>query len=70
MTGVQTCALPIFRATTEERDVAVGATRDLLSRVFNSSVSGLVAHLLQHEKISDDEMAQLKQLLRDAEKKS
>ena len=59
-----------FRATTEERDVAVGATRDLLSRVFNSSVSGLVAHLLQHEKISDDEMAQLKQLLRDAEKKS
>lgn len=52
-----------FRATTEESDVAVGATRDLLSRVFNSSVSGLVAHLLQHEKISDEEMAQLRELV-------
>jgi BlaI family penicillinase repressor len=55
-----------FRATTQQKDVAVGATRELLSRVFNSSVPGLVAHLLQHEKISDEEMARLKQIIEEA----
>jgi BlaI family penicillinase repressor len=55
-----------FRATAQEKEVAVGATRELLSRVFHSSVPGLVAHLLQHEKISDEEMARLKQIIEEA----
>lgn len=57
----------VFRAMHEESAVATSATHDLLSRVFHSSVSGLVAHLLKHEKISDEEMAQLKKLIEEAQ---
>ena len=56
----------VFRAMHDESAVATSATHDLLSRVFHSSVSGLVAHLLKHEKISDEEMAQLKKLIEEA----
>lgn len=56
----------VFRAMHEESEVATSATHDLLSRVFHSSVSGLVAHLLKHETISDEEMAQLKKLIEEA----
>lgn len=53
----------VFRAMHDESEVATSATHDLLSRVFHSSVSGLVAHLLKHEKISSEEMARLRQLV-------
>ena len=57
----------VFRAMHEESAIATSATHDLLSRVFHSSVSGLVAHLLKHEKISEEEMAQLKKLVEEAQ---
>ncbi len=56
-----------FRAVHGESEVAKSATRDLLSRVFHSSVPGLVAHLLKHEKISGDEMARLRQIIEEAD---
>jgi BlaI family penicillinase repressor len=56
----------VFRAMHEESAIATSATHDLLSRVFHSSVSGLVAHLLKHEKISPEEMARLRQLIEEA----
>jgi len=52
-----------FRALVPETDVAETATRDLLSRVFGGSVTGLVAHLLKHETISDEERRELKRLI-------
>lgn len=53
----------VFRAAHEEREVTSSATRELLSRVFGGSVSGLVAHLLTHEAISPGEMQRLRELV-------
>lgn len=53
----------VFRAAQAREEIAATATRDLLTRVFDSSVSGLVAHLLRHEPISRDEMARLRELI-------
>jgi len=58
----------IFRPLYEQSEVAESATRDLLNRVFSGSVYGLVAHLLQHETISGDELMRLRALV-NAEKK-
>ena len=57
----------VFRATQAREDVAATATRDLLTRVFDSSVSGLVAHLLRHENVSREEVARLRQLIDEKE---
>jgi BlaI family penicillinase repressor len=53
----------IFRPVHAELEVATSATRDLLTRLFDNSVSGLVAHLIQHEKISAEEMQRLRELV-------
>jgi BlaI family penicillinase repressor len=57
----------VFRAAQEEKEVTSTATRELLSRVFGGSVSGLVAHLLTHEKISPSEMQRLRKLIDEVE---
>ena len=56
----------VFHAVYRRSEVAVSATRDLLARVFGDSVSGLMAHLLQHEKISDKELARLREMIEEA----
>jgi BlaI family penicillinase repressor len=53
----------IFRPLYQQADVATSATRDLLARVFQGSVYGLVAHLLQHETISPEERERLRKLI-------
>jgi BlaI family penicillinase repressor len=53
----------VFRPLYQQSEVTQTATRDLLSRVFNGSVYGLVAHLLKHEPISEEELRRLRQLL-------
>lgn len=53
----------VFRPLVSENEVTQTATNDLLSRVFHGSLSGLVAHVLENEDISDDEMAKLRQLV-------
>jgi BlaI family transcriptional regulator, penicillinase repressor len=53
----------IFRPLYQRADVVTSATRDLLSRVFDGSVYGLVAHLLQHEKIDPEERERLRKLI-------
>ena len=59
----------VFRPLYAQSEVTESATRDLLSRVFNGSVYGLVAHLLKHERVSPEELARLRQLI-DEEGKS
>jgi len=56
----------VFRPLHERADVTTNVARDLLARVFDGSVSGLVAHLLQHERVSPDELARLRQLIKEA----
>jgi len=51
--------LPLYK----EDEVTEVATHDLLSRLFGGSVSGLVAHLLKNERISDEEMKELRAMI-------
>lgn len=56
----------VFRPVYRQSEIAMSATRDLLGRVFGNSVSGLMAHLLKHEKISDKELARLREMIEEA----
>ena len=58
----------LFRPLYQQAEVRETAARDLLTRVFNGSVYGLVAHLLQHETISDDEMQRLRRLMEETQR--
>jgi BlaI family penicillinase repressor len=60
----------VFRALVSESEITQSATKDLISRVFHGSLSGLVAHVLENEDISDEEMAKLRQLIDEKSKES
>jgi BlaI family penicillinase repressor len=47
----------------QQSEVTETATRDLLARLFNGSVYSLMAHLLKHEEISDEDLARLRELI-------
>src|ERR1022692_1810352 len=53
----------LFRPLVAEADVSRSAAHDLLSRVFQGSISGLVGHLLDNEPIPPDELARLRALV-------
>lgn len=52
-----------FRPLIVEHQVSRSAAHDLLSRVFQGSVVGLVANLLDHEEVSPEELARLRALI-------
>ncbi len=52
-----------FFPLVEESEFKQSATQDLLHRVFGGSVEGLVSHLLAGEKVSTDELAELRKLI-------
>ncbi|MBS1702316.1 MAG: BlaI/MecI/CopY family transcriptional regulator [Armatimonadetes bacterium] len=58
-----------FRALVTEEEATQSATQDLLTRVFRGSLSGLVAHVLENEEVSADELDQIKRLIEEHEKK-
>ncbi len=58
----------VFHALVSESEITQSATKDLISRVFYGSLSGLVAHVLENEDISDEEMAKLRQLIEEKAK--
>lgn len=45
------------------------AVRNLVERVFAGDVGGLVAHLLNHEKMSTDELSKLRRLIDEQRKR-
>jgi len=53
----------VFRPLIQESEASQSAAQDLLARVFRGSVSGLVAHLLEHEDVSAEEMNLLRQIV-------
>jgi BlaI family transcriptional regulator, penicillinase repressor len=55
----------VFRALVKESEVSRTAAQDLLTRVFQGSISGLVSHLLDSEDISESEMNRLRKLVRE-----
>lgn len=52
-----------FRALVNEVDVTQRASLDFVNQMFKGSVSGLVAHLIENEQISDEELARLRELV-------
>lgn len=53
----------IFYPLVEEEKVKRRATRELLERMFGGSPAGLVACLLEHERVSREELDQIRQLI-------
>ena len=53
----------VFRPLSQKSEIRATATHDLLTRVFQGSVSSLVAHLLRHETVSPEEMGHLRALI-------
>lgn len=59
----------VFRPAVAEDKVRKSATHDLLSRVFDGSVSDLVSHLLKNEKVSKRELDEIKKMINEKSKK-
>ena len=57
----------LFRPLVTEEQVRRSATRELLSRVFDGSAYGLVAHLVESEQIGPDELAEIRRLIDETE---
>lgn len=52
-----------FKPLIAENQVSRSAAHDLLARVFQGSVVGLVANLLDHEEVSKEELARLRKMI-------
>ena len=57
----------VFEPLHERSEVETGAVGDLLTRLFDRSISGLVAHLVKHEKVSPEELQRLRAIVEQAE---
>lgn len=53
----------IFQPLIAEDKFRKKATRDLLDRVFGGDVTSLVAHLLKHEKLSGNQVDEIRKLI-------
>lgn len=57
----------VFYPLVEEQKARKSATREFIEHVFGGSCAGLVAHLLEHEKIPRKEMEQIRKLIDEKE---
>jgi len=53
----------IFYPTVKPDKVKRGALRELIDRMFDGSPAGLVAYLLAHERLSQRELGQIRELI-------
>jgi BlaI family transcriptional regulator, penicillinase repressor len=53
----------VFFPLIEERNVTRSATRELIDDIFDGSAAGLVAYLLENERIPKSELEQLRKLI-------
>lgn len=59
----------VFYPVVDVDKVRQTATRDLLERMFDGSVSNLVSHLLKSERVSAKELKELRRLINEQERK-
>lgn len=59
----------VFYPLVQEHEYKHRATRDLVERVFGGSVGSLVAHLLNSESVSREEIDQIRKLIQQRGKK-
>jgi len=60
----------VFRPLVEQGAITADTTHDFLTRVFQGSVSGMVAHILEHETVSREELDHIKALIEARREKS
>ncbi len=53
----------VYRPLVQQDDVALKAVRDLVARLFDGSVYGLVSHLFLNEQISPEDLQRLRDLV-------
>lgn len=58
----------IYRPTVTEDEVTQTMVADLTSRLFAGNASALVSHLISNHEIDADDLAEIKQIIRKAEK--
>ena len=58
-----------FFPLVREEQIAKSVTRDLLDRVFEGRVSNLVSYLLKNEKLSAEELKELRRLINEQTRK-
>ena len=58
----------IFRPLVKPEQVRRKVTRECIDRLFGGSPGGLVAYLLQHERISGEELDQFRQMIDESAK--
>jgi BlaI family penicillinase repressor len=58
-----------FYPLVQENKFKHRATRDLLDRVFGGQVGSLVAHLLKNERVSPEELSEIRRLIEQRRKK-
>ena len=59
----------VFYSLVQEDNVRSGAVRDLVDRVFDSSVAELVSYLLQNERVPRKELDRIRKLIDGQQKK-
>ena len=59
----------VFFPLVREEQIAKSVTRDLLDRVFDGRVSNLVSYLLKNEKVSAEELNELRRLINEQTRK-
>ncbi len=59
----------VFHSLVREGQVARSVTRELVQRVFGGSVSGMVAYLLKNEKVSPEELKEIRRLVEEQSRK-
>ena len=57
----------LFRPLVPQTDARRQATRDLVARLFGDSAVGLVAYLLQHEKLSSEDLTRIRKIIDEEE---
>lgn len=62
--------LQLFEARLSRTDAARGEMRRLLDRAFDGAVAPMVNHLVAHEKLTADDLAALRQLIAEKQKRS
>jgi BlaI family transcriptional regulator, penicillinase repressor len=60
----------VFRHRQQPRTVLKQLAGDLLERAFDGSARGLLLHALEHKKASTEELAELRRLIDEMERRS
>jgi predicted transcriptional regulator len=59
----------IYRALIDEESVAASMTNDLVEDLYEGDIAGLFAHLLDPDRVTDQDLKRIKRLIRAAEKR-